>query len=362
MKIALLGDVAFYGRYSLSGNQDIHKYFKKVSELLKQYDYVIGNLETPFTSNLKPSVIKSACIGSNDENVELLNYLNINIVNLANNHICDYGSDAYIKTKNLLKEQGIKFFGVENKQVLIEKYGTKIALHGYCAYNTNPSGMYRESSAYGVNELNIPMVEKNLMKNHDLGYYNIVSIHSGQEHVNFPSSEDMKMARQLSKVCPYVYYGHHPHVMQGIEEVNESLIAYSLGNFCFDDIYTEKSEKPLVVQSENNKTSFILELEFKENKLVNYNKIPIYMGDVELEINGEEIINKIENYSGKLKENEIEYTKDRDKLINDFIIGRKQLRNFEWYIKRLNYKSIIMILNARKNAKQQFENVTQHLV
>ena len=39
---------------------------------------------------------------------------------------------------------------------------------------------------------------------------------------------------------------HHPHVAQGIEMHKSSLIAYSLGNFCFDDVYTSVSKAPLV--------------------------------------------------------------------------------------------------------------------
>jgi poly-gamma-glutamate synthesis protein (capsule biosynthesis protein) len=360
MKIALLGDIALYGKYSIEANKDIYQYFKKVSDHLKQYDHVIGNLETPFITGCKPKVIKSACIGAEDENIKILNYLNIDIVNLANNHICDFGEKAYLNTKKLLKENKIKFFGIENQQIILQKNHTKLALHGYCAYNTNPSGIYGKLQ-YGVNALSIKNIEKQILNNHKLGLYNIVSIHSGQEHVNFPSYEDIKMARKFAKIAPYVYYGHHPHVMQGLEKSEEAILAYSLGNFCFDDVYTEKSDKPLIIQSKNNKTAFILELEFEGNKIIMYKTIPIYLGKDELILGDSKILKKLNDYSSKLQDAEHKYTQNRNSLIEKYILERKELRNFKWYIKRLNYKSAIMIYNSKQNIKKQYENVTKYL-
>ena len=53
MKIALLGDIAFYGKYSISGNNDVEKYFSEISEYLSGFDHVVGNLEAPFCLDLK---------------------------------------------------------------------------------------------------------------------------------------------------------------------------------------------------------------------------------------------------------------------------------------------------------------------
>ncbi len=362
MKIILLGDIAFYGKYSISENSNVFEYFREVSQFLKQYDYVVGNLEAPFVEDMKTHGAKSAYIKSDPINVELLNFLNINVVNLANNHIYDYGKEGYLLTKKILDEHNIQYFGIEDQQILLDDGENKIALHGYCGYSTNPMGMYEKGKKYGVNELSIPTVEENMKKNLELGYFNVLSIHAGQEHVNCPSYEDIRMARQLSKICPYVYYGHHPHVMQGIEEKNDALIAYSLGNFCFDDVYTDKSKSPLIKQSENNKTAFMLELEFEDNKLINYKTIPIYLGESALVVNQVYILEKLDIYSKKLSEGKGEYTGKRNKLIAEYINSRKKMRNFNWFIKRLNFKSIIMILMSRYNVRKNKQNITDFLL
>jgi len=71
MKIALLGDIAFYGKYSVKNNK-IYNYFRDVAEKLKEFDYVIGNLEAPFCSSCKPYGCKSAHINAEEANINYI--------------------------------------------------------------------------------------------------------------------------------------------------------------------------------------------------------------------------------------------------------------------------------------------------
>jgi len=361
MKIALLGDIAFFGKYSIE-NKSIFEYFRDASELLKNYDCVIGNLETPFCNTSKPFGYKSAHIKAEPENIEILKYLNVGIVNLSNNHILDYGIKGYEKTKKVLSDNGIEFFGIDNKQYRVEKNGQKIALSGFCCYSTNALGYYNHKTKKGVNVLNAFDIEKLLLKNSEEGYFNIVSIHAGQEHVNYPNYDHVEMARLFSDKVPYIYYGHHPHVLQGIEEENESLIAYSIGNFCFDDVYTDKSTKPLIEQTKENKSSMILSVEIEDNKIVKYNTIPIYLGDSKMEIqSNDEIQNKISDFSNYLSLPKEKYIMQRNIELNSFVEGRKNHRDFNWYIKRINYRSISLIINSILNKRKYKQAVKNYL-
>lgn len=361
MKIALLGDIALFGKFSLENNDNLDTYFKVVSEKLETYDLVIGNLETPFVEKGTSSFgYKSAYIKSNPEDIKLLKLLNIDIVNLANNHIYDFGRKSYEQTKTLLDENNIKYFGVENDQLIIERDGNKIALNGYCCYSTNPLGI-NSSKSNGINELNIPAVESTLIENNENELFSIFSTHCGQEHVNFPNYDHIQMARGLAHKAPLVYYGHHPHVAQGIEKVENSLLAYSLGNFCFDDVYTSKSKDPLIKQTENNKESFILEIEIKDNVLIDYSIVPIYLGEEEMVIGNSDIKEKIKSYSEALMMDEIEYKQMRSDLLFTYISSRKKQRDLNWYLKRLNFRSFRLILFAKINASKYKKSITNHL-
>lgn len=360
MKIALLGDIAFFGKFSLQNNQDLFNYFKDVAEELKKYDLVIGNLETPFVNSYKPFGYKSAYIKSEPINVELLKYLNISVVNLSNNHVFDFGSNGFQLTKKILNDNGIKFFGIEDKQLVIESGENKIALNGYCCYSTNPLGINNKNNA-GINELNFLKVENTLKENHNQGLYNILSVHCGQEHVNYPNYDHIELARKLADVTPYIFYGHHPHVIQGIEKIKDSLIAYSLGNFCFDDVYTKKSAEPLIKQTENNKKSFILEVIIEHNKLADFNVIPIYLAADKMQIRSNEIIENLNLYSEKLNDDKDAYITFREQLVNNYITSRKSSRNLNWYLKRLNHKYAILMLTSRENKKKYFNSVKKYL-
>lgn len=361
LRIALLGDIGFYGKYSFDNN-DIYEYFKDASECLKEFDYVIGNLETPLLDYGKAKGSKSAYIKADSKNVELLKYLNISIVNISNNHIFDYGLEGYNSTKEILKKNNIEYFGIENKGHYIYEDDSKIALSGYTCYSTNGLGYYSPNTKVGVNVLDAFNVEKNLINNHKNGYLNIASFHCGEEHVNYPNYDHVEMARKFASKVPYVFYGHHPHVIQGIEKIKDSLIAYSLGNFCFDDVYTSKSAEPLIKQSENNKRSFILSLEIENNRVINYETISLNASDEKLEVSSKDsILKDISIYSSALNKDKKDYIDERSKIISDYINSRKKKRDLNWYLKRLNLNSVGMIINSKKNKKKYSSCIVDYI-
>lgn len=360
MKIALLGDIALFGKYSVDGNPRVRDYFRGAAEYLKTFDHVVGNLETPFGRDIVPSGPKSAYIKADPRNIELLNYLSIDVVNLANNHLFDYGVQGYHSTLDVLRSGGIEWFGAEGHQLRLESHGGRVALHGYCSFNTNPLGVSRGGEA-GVNPLNVAEVEAQLRRNHGDGFLNIVSVHSGQEHINYPSRDDVRMARRFASVCPYVYYGHHPHVLQGFEEVDGSAIAYSIGNFCFDDVYTDKSPEPLIRQSLNNRQGAILELEVHDARLVSHRMTPVFAGDEGLEVGSAEIEAHISDYSAALAQVDEEYEARRRVMLAGYLGERKRARDLDWYIKRLNLNSVGILWRARYNRIQYQKNVLKFL-
>ena len=365
MKIALVGDIGLFGRFCLKENDALEDYFSDVKSLFSQYDIVVGNLETPFVEKVTPYGVKSAHIFSKTDNIKLLEYLGFDYLNLANNHIYDFGFESYELTKKLLGKAGIQYFGVEGKQCLVNIDGEKVALHGYCSYNTNPQKMTLRDTC-GINTLDVDLLTSNMSRNYQNGYFNIVSIHSGQEHVNYPSLDDIELARKLADKMPYVYYGHHPHVIQGVEIQNDSVLAYSLGNFCFSDVFTKKSDEPLVVQSENNKTGLILSLELTGNRVKSSESIPIYMGKDKLYVGHSDLQTlglgiDLEGYSAALNMDRNEYQSMRNQQIIQFINSRKQMRNLHWYIKRLNWNSVKQIFQARQNAKKYYLHVKSKL-
>lgn len=361
MKIALLGDIALFGRMAISNNGDWKSYYSKVKDLLKDSDYIIGNLESPFSVRKKTGGAKSAYLFSEVNNIEILRYLNIKAVTLANNHMFDYGTEGYETTKQVLSDNCIEWFGSEGKSLIIEHGGNKLACEGFCCYSSNPLRCC-EYGGYGVNEYNIEKVISIVEHYKDAGYLPILSVHAGIEHVNYPSTDTIKCAHLLASKTPIIYYGHHPHVVQGIEEYSRSLIAYSLGNFCFDDVYSSVSTKPLVELSENNRSSCILFVEVEDNIITSWYTVPIYIGRTELQVGKGITVELLNQYSDALSSylND-DYTRLRNSLIKEYINDRKQKRNIIWFLKRLQPRYLQILLNAKKNKASYDHCVTSYM-
>ena len=361
MKIALLGDIALFGNMSISKNRDWKAYFSEVEQVLAGMDYVVGNLETPFSIKKKTNGAKSAYLYSDLENVKILKYLHINAVTLANNHIFDYGKEGYETTKNVLEKNEIEWFGTEGKEFYYEVGGNKLAFIGFCCYSTNPLQCVPYGQ-YGINELDLSKAKEIISKVGHNGYLPIVAVHAGVEHVNYPSLDTVKLAKMLSNICPLIYYGHHPHVVQGIEEYKQSLVAYSLGNFCFDDVYSSASNQPLITLSDNNRSSCILVVEVENSQIVTWQTIPVYIGKQDMEVGRGATKEKIEEYTRTISQMaESEYVAMRNKLISDYIAGRKQNRNLLWYLKRMRPRYYRILKNAKKNKDNYNRCVPQYI-
>ena len=360
MKIALLGDIALIGKYDLTINKDAKNTLKKISDVLKQYDYVIGNLETPFTDKKNTLVCKSMHLRSPSINIELLKFLNIKAVSLANNHSYDFGRKAIVETIKILKDNGIDYFGIDGKNLLIDK---NISVNGFCCYSTNAYGYKKPKSKIGINTLSYNEVIKQIEFDNNSNNISILSVHWGDEHTNYPRYDHIKFARLLAEKNNIIISGHHPHVIQGVEEINDSVIAYSQGNFCFDDCVAISGTGMVLKQNDENRESFILEVYIENEKIVNSNAIGIR------EVNGEIILDSISDKLNKISselghiDDPVEYQRKRigqfsnpQFRINKF--GKKDLR---WYLKRINYYAIGAFISAKWNSRKYIKEFSSYL-
>jgi gamma-polyglutamate biosynthesis protein CapA len=357
MKILFSGDLAMFGKLSSDPDHSI-QLGSELKKLIQKSDHFVINLESPYTNSLKKSGYKSAYLKSSSASLSKLKQIGVTHACLANNHILDYGQIGLKDTINNLNALGIEWFGCEGVTSVIGDANNEVELLGYCSYNTNPSfpSSHPHSS---VNMGHKSSILKSLQSAKKKGRTPVLSMHSGQEHVPMPSWDDVEFARSLAKDFDYLYVGHHPHVAQGCEQIDKSYIAYSLGNFLFDDVYTElDSAKPLVEMSDENRIGIILEVDFIDGifnvkrhavNILNYDKV--------------ELVNK-NHYLSELDEfflinDEYRYKKNRTKFIDKYFFSRKSNRNLRWYLRRLRKRYLFIYINALRNKKlyqKYFEN------
>ena len=68
----------------------------------------------------------------------------------------------------------------------------------------------------------------------------VVTVHWGRERMTCPDGDQLAMARAFAAAGADVIVGHHPHVLQGVTDLDGTLVAYSVGNFVF---YAKKDEQ-----------------------------------------------------------------------------------------------------------------------
>lgn len=362
MRLALLGDIAPFGRYCLHRHPEALTQFDAVRSFLRSHDVVFGNLETPFSDGEGAAGWKSAHIHAHPANIELLRFLGVTHVTLANNHIGDFGTAAYERTKAVLEQAEIGWFGTEDQGIRLVAQGERIAMLGYCSLNTNPSFLIARDGG-GLNLLDVDRVVEAMEQNRRDEFLTVLAIHSGQEHVHMPSSEDVAFARSLAARFDYVYYGHHPHVVQGAELAGNSPIFYSLGNFVFDDVYTPRDpDKPLIQLSEANKTGVVASVEIVDGKVRGWSVTPVYLGAERVALGAEVYGFDMRPYNEALATACSEdYDNRRRAIILEYFENRRALRDLKWYLSRLNLNSVGTLLAARRNARKHSDLFTSKI-
>lgn len=342
MRVALLGDIALFGKNTIAAGS-YQKRMLKLREVLSGCDYVVCNLETPLTYSNRTIGGKSAYIKGSPEDVRILTWLGVTHACLANNHMYDYRRVGLDDTISCLESVGIAWYGADRKGVSIEGNTLSIMLRGYCCYSTNPKGIGYNAPCVDV--LDPRIMEKDINDDEELGRLTVMSCHWGQEHVHVPSIDHMKLIRHICQHRRVIVHGHHPHVLQGIESESESLVIYSLGNCCFDDVYTSKSRHPLIKLSRANEETCVVIVEVTNKGKIEHEIIPFsFTNDYVID---NSIKSKIEEWSSVLALDYKTLDKMRSQSMKQYIDSRKKLRDFEWYFKRMNLESARMIRSAR---------------
>lgn len=249
-EIILTGDIML-GRSVMAtslSRKNVNYPFEKVAEILKSADITVGNLENP--------IIKD-CPISNDgfkfctspEIAQGLTFAGIDVVSLANNHTTNYGNDGFIQTKNYLKNENVDFAGDKNL-VIKEVNGTKFGFIGMDFVINKPLEADYEFIKESKKSVDVL----------------IVMLHWGVEYTSSPTTTQKLIAKKIIESGADVIAGGHPHWPQDIEYIERKPVFYSLGNFVFDQSWSEETKKGLVVK-----------LRYQGNKLLGVDKMPIYM-------------------------------------------------------------------------------------
>lgn len=211
-------------------------------------DISVVNNEFVYEDGETPLAGKTYTFGAATENVKLLRVFSADLVTLANNHVYDYGEEGLISTldtldgaeipyvgagRNLEEASAIKYFVVKGRKIA---FVSATEIEKFAKYTKEAT----ENSPGVIKTIDTSLFCSVIAEAKANADYVVACVHWGIEGKNDFESEQRRMAEDYVKAGADVVIGGHPHRLQGVEFIEDTPVAYSLGNFWFSTgtIYT----------------------------------------------------------------------------------------------------------------------------
>ena len=215
---------------------------------LASADISVVNNEFVYEDGETPLAGKTYTFGAATENVKLLKIFSADLVTLANNHVYDYGEEGLISTldtlddaeipyvgagRNLEEASAIKYFVVKGRKIA---FVSATEIEKFAKYTKEAT----ENSPGVIKTIDTSLFCSVIAEAKANADYVVACVHWGIEGKNDFESEQRRMAEDYVKAGADVVIGGHPHRLQGVEFIEDTPVAYSLGNFWFSTgtIYT----------------------------------------------------------------------------------------------------------------------------
>ena len=231
---ALIHGAVYYDAKKSNGTYDFTKMFTSIQKMIKPYDLKYYNQESIIGGGVPQHYPR---LNSPDEIGKNLVSAGFNLVSLANNHALDqnesgilYSNAFWKKQKNVITAGTYSSWEERNALPVYEQNGITYA---FLSYTMKTNGLTMPSGKeYLVNVYSKEQVKKDIEAVKEKGAeVIIVCMHWGEEYTHVPTKLQKEDATYLSSLGVNLIIGAHPHVIQPIAYVGDTLVIYSLGNF-----------------------------------------------------------------------------------------------------------------------------------
>ena len=240
---------AVYWEYA-TGNRDTGPYnfdgaLDYVRDIVSEYDIAYYNQETPFAGGLPDGYPR---FSTPSEFGDAMLDAGFNMVSLATNHTLDKGENGIINFYNYFKNKDdVVYNGIadsmdtRNNFIISEKNNITYTM---LSYTTSTNGLPVPSGKdYLVNVYDAEQVKEDIESVRDKVDVLIVAMHWGVEYATTPNASQEEIAQYLADLGVDIIIGTHPHVLQPITWIDDTLVIYSLGNFISNQYGTDDYNK-----------------------------------------------------------------------------------------------------------------------
>lgn len=284
--------------------------YEDVRNLILGADIAVGTLNAAL-SDYPPHTgcIKTFVLVGSSNNADAMANAGFDIMSVATNHIKNCGvttcgDRAFLDTMDNLKRVGIKPVGAGGdiheamKPVVIEKNGIRF---GFVSLGEIEARSFASEDSPGIAPLpqDFDEAEVNLraaiQAARQLSDIVIVMPHWGSDYSPTPNYRQLFFDQVAVNAGADLVIGNHPHVIQGMREIENIPVFYSLGSFVFDQDWSLETQQGIIVV-----------VTFEGRVLADYEVIPVHIdGDGHVQVASspeyEEILERFEMLSDKLK-------------------------------------------------------------
>lgn len=227
-----------------NGSYDFSDILTEIIDVIEPHNLKFINVEAPFADKVASSYPK---FNTPSEWGDNLIDAGFNMFSLANNHSNDQGTQGVLDTVEFFDSKtDIVYSGMNNSEespryVIGEENGI---VYGYVAYAEHTNGLpLPTGKEYLVNMYDEETAKEDieyLKQNTDII---IVSMHWGDEYTAKPNEYQKEVANELAELGVDIILGNHPHWVQPIEIINDTVVIYSMGNFISNQM-SVSNQKP----------------------------------------------------------------------------------------------------------------------
>lgn len=210
--------------------------FKNIS-YNKKLSYTVGNFEAAVAREHKQTPNNTFRFSVNSKYLEGLHIAGFTHLSLANNHSFDYGLSGYNQTVTTLWDANLTPFG--HPTILSTSSVTFLPMKDKVVSIIATHTLFAKPKSEDISSVfAFANAESDIQ---------VVYVHWGDEYQENQSLQQRKFAKELIEAGADIIIGHHPHVVQGIEKIDNALVFYSLGNFIFDQYFSESVQNGLLL-------------------------------------------------------------------------------------------------------------------
>ena len=237
----------------MRGEENFRWPFEEIKEYLGWADLLFGNLECPVTVG-RPIRSGEMVFRADPEVVQGLKWAGFDVLSLANNHTPNWGQQGLKDTFKNLDDAGISYVGagVDITQALepkvLEVDGIKIAFLAFNDSDVVPVSYQATDTRAGTAFMRTSQMKEKVGEAKEKADLVVVSMHSGTEYAYQPNNRQINFTQSAIEAGADLVVGHHPHVIQKTEKYKDGWVAYSLGNFVFDQNFSEPTRRGQILE------------------------------------------------------------------------------------------------------------------